>query len=212
MRCNAHRSGDKKPCGKYAVKGREKCERHGGATPQGIASPHFKHGRFSRHLPTRIMADYHEYLIDPQRLELDDELSLVRARAVDLVKRVDTGESSHLWRELQRTFGDLTQAKNGEEQLAVITALGQLIQRGASDYAAWEDVGRQVDRTQRLVESQRKRTMELQHSIPMDQLNFIMTTLLAAIVKYVIDRETRANIQAEFDRAMSLAYQSRSAA
>ncbi len=211
MLCNGHNA-DGKPCKKHVIRGRTKCGRHGGKSPQGIASPHFRHGRYSRHLPTRIMGDYHEYLTDPKRLELDDELALVRARAVDLIRRVDVGESSQLWKKLQATFDELTRATDAAEQLALINDLGQLIRQGASDYAAWEEVGKQIDRTQRLAESQRKRTLELQDNIPMEHMHQILIMLLAAIVKYVTDRETRANIQTEFDRAMSIAYQSRVAA
>jgi hypothetical protein len=158
------------------------------------------------------MGDYHDYLTDPKRLDLDDELALVRARAVDIVRRVDTGESGHLWKKLQATFDELIRTDDANEQLALINELGKLIRQGASDYAAWEEVGKQIDRTQRLAESQRKRTIELQEHIPMEHMHQILLMLLAAIVKYVTDRETRANIQTEFDRAMSLAYQSRTAA
>src|SRR5215831_19115754 len=39
-----------KPCTRPPVSGRTRCRVHGGATPVGIASPHYKHGRRSAYL------------------------------------------------------------------------------------------------------------------------------------------------------------------
>jgi hypothetical protein len=48
-RCNAKkRSGD--PCTQYPVAGRKRCRMHGGATPRGRDSVHFKHGLDSRYM------------------------------------------------------------------------------------------------------------------------------------------------------------------
>ena len=188
------------------------CMKHGGKTPQGIASPHFRTGRYSQHLPARLLTEYEDTKHDPNLLELNDEIALVHSRAVDLIKRVDMGESGHLWRTLQKTYDDLTQATTSADQLLAMQELGQLIRRGAADYAMWEDIGKQVDRKQRLVESQRNRAQELQQSMPLDQLNFILGALLTAIVKYVADRDTRAAIQAEFNRVLSISHQPGAAA
>ncbi len=40
-------------CRKSAMLGRTVCLAHGGRTPRGVASPHFKHGRHSKQLPFR---------------------------------------------------------------------------------------------------------------------------------------------------------------
>ncbi len=40
-------------CRKTAMKARTVCLAHGGRTPRGVASPHLKHGRYSKALPFR---------------------------------------------------------------------------------------------------------------------------------------------------------------
>ncbi len=185
---------------------------HGGKTLKGIAHPSFKTGIFSAHLPSRMLPDYEHTKDDPRRLDLEEEIALIRARAVDLIRRVDTGESGNLWKLLQAAYRDLQLAKTGPEQLEAIAVLGNLITRGAADYAAWEEASKQIDRTQRLVESQRKREEELQHNMPVDQLKWVLQALMEAIVKYVSDRDTRASIQAEFNRVVYLTGQQESAA
>lgn len=189
-----------------------RCKYHGGKSLPGIANPQFKTGRYSKHLPARLVATYEETKEDPTLLELNDEIALIHARAVDLIKRVDSGESGNLWRKLQLSYEALTHAETAEDQLLAMQELSHLIKQGAADYAMWEDIGKQVDRKQRLVESQRKRAQELQHNMPLDQLNFILGALLNAIVKYVADRDTRAAIQAEFNRVLSISHQPGAAA
>lgn len=196
----------------YGLYPNGRCRYHGGKSMPGIAHPLFKHGKYTKHLPGRLVASYEETKTDPELLELNDEIALVHARAVDLIKRVDSGESGHLWKKLSLAYAELVRAETGPEQLLAIQDLGQLIRQGSADYAAWEDVGRQVDRKQRLIESQRKRAQELQHNMPLDQLNFILGALLSAIVKYVADRDTRAAIQAEFNRILSISHQPGAAA
>jgi hypothetical protein len=49
-RCNAKLRGPRagRLCPNYPVTGRARCRLHGGATPRGAASVHYKHGRDSR--------------------------------------------------------------------------------------------------------------------------------------------------------------------
>jgi hypothetical protein len=40
---------DGTPCQRWTAPGRSRCRLHGGATPRGDVSPHFKHGWYSKH-------------------------------------------------------------------------------------------------------------------------------------------------------------------
>lgn len=53
-RCGArNRRGE--PCRKWTMQGRTRCKNHGGATYQGYASPHYKHGWYSNEPLHRMM-------------------------------------------------------------------------------------------------------------------------------------------------------------
>jgi predicted AAA+ superfamily ATPase len=56
-----------------------------------------------------------------------------------------------------------------------LSALAALIQQGTDDYHAWEEASRQIDRTQRLVESERKRAVELHQLITMDDFRDLLS-------------------------------------
>src|SRR3712207_8368067 len=58
------RSGNR--CRKDAMIGKEACHMHGGKTPMGPGSPHFRHGRRSKFLPSRLAARSEEHTSELQ--------------------------------------------------------------------------------------------------------------------------------------------------
>lgn len=75
----------------YGAGGR--CKFHGGATPVGPASPHFKTGRYSVLLKDikGLGEHYERALVDPELLSLREEVALVDARLGSLLDKVKTG-------------------------------------------------------------------------------------------------------------------------
>ena len=55
-RCTAHSKQTGAPCRQPVVPGRQVCAYHGGKSPRGLASPHWKHGRYSRALAHVMIA------------------------------------------------------------------------------------------------------------------------------------------------------------
>jgi len=163
---------------------------HGGKTPRGIASPSFKHGRYSQDLPARLQESYRQALEDDQRLALEDEIAVVDARLRDLLARVDTGEAGLVWRRLQDTFADFTaanRANDREEMAAALNELGRLIGRGNADYAAWHEVNNMLALRMRLTESERKRIMEAQQFVTVDKL-MVYTAAVSDAIKQAVTR------------------------
>ena len=145
-----------------------------------------------------MLADFRRALKDPALLELRGEIALVHARAVDLIKRVDSGESGHLWKLLLSAWDDVETAKatqDGARMAEALTATGQLIRRGTADYAAWEDACKQIDRKQRLVESERKRMVELQQVMTLDQAMLLVNAITEAVRLHVSNQQERSAIQ-----------------
>jgi hypothetical protein len=70
-----------------------KCYKHGGATPSGPASVHFKHGRYSSLLKDikGLGAHYERALSDPDLLNLADNIAMIDARIGGLLEKVKTG-------------------------------------------------------------------------------------------------------------------------
>lgn len=87
--CTARSKRSGQQCRKHAMHGRDVCLAHGGKTPRGAASPHFKTGRYSRSLPGHLVAAYEQALHDPTLLSLRDEIALSEAMLATLLQQLD---------------------------------------------------------------------------------------------------------------------------
>lgn len=89
-RLRAERAG--RVCSNWAMSN-GRCRMHGGSTPSGIASPHFRHGRYSKVLAGGMLTAFQESLADPDLLELQREIALVDARVSKLLSSRPTGQA-----------------------------------------------------------------------------------------------------------------------
>lgn len=129
-----------------------RCRLHGGRTPAGVASPHFKTGRYSKVLPARLLERYQTALADPDLLAMHDEIALLDAQLQEIVA-------------------------------------------GDPD---WETVVLLVEQRRRLVESERKRLIDLQQVVTAGEAVALATQLIDVVRRHVTDRETLAAIGREF--------------
>ncbi len=86
--CTARSKRSGQQCRKHAMRGRDVCLAHGGKTPRGAASPHFKTGRYSRSLPGHLVAAYERAIHDPMLLSLRDEVALTDAMIGETLSRL----------------------------------------------------------------------------------------------------------------------------
>lgn len=191
MKCQHINKKTGKSCNARAVAGRPYCVFHGGKSPNGIASPAFKSGKYSKYIPPRLMERYQQSLTDTEILSLRDSLALVEARIADLLNRTDTGEAGVVWRALSGAFGELKRAMKAQDAQAINLALGQLqaaINRGSSDYAAWDEVIKLIDVRRRLSESERKRLVDMNLVIGAEQATALVAAIVQSIRRRVSDR------------------------
>jgi hypothetical protein len=186
-RCGAHSRRTGKPCKNFPIHGRTRCKFHGGKSPIGIAHKNFKHGKICKYLPDRLVHNFKEACNDPNLLELRSELGLVDSRVLELIEGLDKQGNAQHFKELQSAFNQLLEirASGGDEDLieSALDRMGASILAGVHNHAVWEDVGVQIDRRQRLTESERKRLSDTHQMISSERL----MTLLAAILKIIMD-------------------------
>ena len=195
-------------CKNEAGPGRQDCHIHGGKTPRGLASPYIKTGRYSRDLPTRMASRYQEAQQDPELLALRDEIALLDSRLADVLSRVDTGESGALWAELQKSWDAYTKAQYSAKPIAEKTADMRaaldtheaLLKRGRADYQAWAEIGSLLDRRARFVESERRRYVEMQQLVGLEQVMLFLGAVSDAIRRHVSDRTTLAALGRGLER------------
>jgi hypothetical protein len=84
---------------------------HGGTVRKGIASPHWKHGRYSTALPEKMAALYYRSMNDPHLMNMRSEIALLDARLYELAEKfqavegpLSEGEIRDAWAEITMTI------------------------------------------------------------------------------------------------------------
>lgn len=199
-RCGATKR-DGGTCQRWALAGRDRCSLHGGKSPIGTASPHYAGKGYSRVLPQRLVDAYLTMRNDPDLLVFNDNIALVETRIHDLLKRVDTGESGSLWKELRSAWQAFVQASQSSDEDArrdAMRAVASLIQRGHQDAVLWDQIGDHLDLSRRLKDSERRRRMDAQASVTAEQALAFATTLADTVKRHVKDPATLRLINADF--------------
>jgi len=193
-------------CQRHAAIGRTTCSMHGGTASIGPASPEFKHGRYSNALPTRLLERYRESLNDPELLNGRAEIAVIDTRLVELLTGLDSAGSAQLWRALRDAYRALQTAQRTRDPSALrlaLAAFGAIVERGDDDRATWSEAIHLVGVRQRLVESERKRLVEMQHMITSTEAMTLVTAVSESVRTHVTDETTLRAISADLLRLLN---------
>ena len=138
------------------------CRYHGGKTPVGTASPHFKTGKYSKHMPTRLAELYSETLADENVVSMIEEVRLCDTRILDCLDKLSTGESGNLYKTLREQLGVIVEAlATGDlgEVERVLETVQRLVDQGAADWEIWRELSHWMEQKKRLVETEIKRVV-----------------------------------------------------
>jgi hypothetical protein len=137
---------------------------------------------------------------DPELLSLRSEIALTDGRIGDLLERVSSGESGKIWADINQARKDyVNSAEDGDTEAAkrALRRLLKLAGRGHADYATWNDIGTQIRQRQTLVESERKRLVQMQQMVTAEQatvlINSIAHTIKGAVIEHC-DRDTAGRL------------------
>lgn len=194
--------GESRPCTSVAMTNGA-CRMHGGVASVGAASPRFKHGRYSKHMPARLLDKFKEAQRDPDRLSLTDDIDALTARIGDLMSRVEDGESASLWKQAQATFEEFASAQVAKDRDAAISALqklGSLLRRGVGDVGTWNEIKQLWKQRVRMVESERKRAIENQEMIAVEKALGLIAAVADTVKRNVTDPTALANITHDLAR------------
>lgn len=169
-----------------------RCYVHGGKTPRGPASPHFRTGRYSKYLPKGLMDLYETARQDTELVVLRDEIALMDARIADLLMQLSAATSADVWEEAARCHQDLSvalQAKNLESARDLAGRLGALLQGKENVGALWAEIARAVEARRRLVETEQQRLVRLNQMITAEQAMLFVAAVINLVRQHVTDRQ-----------------------
>lgn len=183
-----------------------RCHLHGGRAPKGIASPHFKHGRYSKYLPRGIVGAYEEALADPELMSLRPGAALLEARVTELLKRLrDKGEEMPDWKALERKYGEFERARQrGDSDWAArsLVELGELIRAGSSIASVWAEIGDTIEQRRKITETETRRKERERLVLSVEEAVLLLSALADVVRRHVHDRRALQNIQEDMARLM----------
>lgn len=151
--------GEDRRCSQTILAQNGRCRKHFGEARKGIAHPNYKHGLYSKAMPTRMLEDFEASQNDPDQISLSRSIALIDSLIVDTLKRMDSGEAGTLWRQAQDAMDAMEVARINQDAGAAQLALENLrrsIGRGVSDYAARGEYVRLIEQRRKLSDSQFK--------------------------------------------------------
>jgi hypothetical protein len=199
MKCGAkNRQGE--PCQRWPLAGRNRCGLHGGKTPAGPACANYRTGRYSAYVPERLRERYEAAEHDAELLSLRGEIALTDARLIDLLARVNTGESGQLWAQLKKAheaFKVYRLARDVPKMNVALAKVEAVIEGAMQDHAAWAEIGDLIEQRRRLTESESKRLVTLEQTLTAEQAMTLAHRVIDIVTRHVTDRQTMSAIVVE---------------
>ena len=218
LRCQGWSRQAGRQCRRNPTSGKKKCRLHGGNIGRGTAHPAYKHGKditIAEYLPAKLKSTFEALAQHPDPLNSIEMMTFIKTRIFDLLGRVDIGESGRLWRQTQVVWRELKKAFDTNDVEGVAEAmpeLTRLIARGVSDFATYDEIGKEVDRWGRIQRGEVQRRKAEHEMIAMSEVA-MMFFQIATAFREIIDRHveeptTNRKIQAATQRAFDKYLQS----
>lgn len=187
-------------CNSPAVTGSARCRMHGGKSLVGPSHPGFRHGRYSKHLPTNLRQTYDAAVEDDDLLSLRDELALLKTRLVELSGRLQSGESATLWNDLRLTHDVIVQAITDNDTPKVsngLIRLGEIIRKGNQNEETWEVIQETMKGVAQVNQAEWKRLADLRQFITAERAMALVMTVVQSVQRHVKDVRVLSDIQRE---------------
>lgn len=201
MRCTAKSKQSGEQCKRNASIGSTKCKMHGGATPKGIASTHFKTGRYSKHLPEGLIQTYQDIQNDPELLSVRGDVELLDVLIRSKLVNLDTGESAAHWDQLLKLIGTARKGyKNSDLGLfeGALDEMEALVDKRRLHYATEQEISAQLEQRRKLVDTENKIILSKENAVTTEQAMLLVSALLSSVKANVTDATALNRIQADF--------------
>lgn len=205
-RCTAKSKSTGKQCRCAAVTGSTKCRLHGGKTPTGMASPNFKTGRYSKHLPTGLLDAYNDAQADADLKDQRASIALIDAMIAGILPNINTADNEKAWVAMRQLVADCRYAyatENFAKLEAALKTMDDWANLRIKHYESIEQTRILLDTRRRHVESEEKLALAGERALSVESVMVLMSQVLNIITSVVTDRSQRYAIADEIQRLVS---------
>ena len=195
--CNAKSKRTGEQCKAWAITGSTKCRTHGGKTPKGIASPHFKTGKHSKsaYLPDAFRQRFNDLVVEVVK-NVEDSIKIQATMESTLLEKLGTTESSRAWEKLHeavREYDDATHSEDaGKKALGQAQAFGKIrfiVKEGLSETFLMRDIQSMQDSQRKNAETLAKIKAQELKSFTADEVMQFVEVIKIIIRQNVSDRK-----------------------
>jgi len=178
------------------------CQRHGGKSLGGIASPRAKTLEHSRYVPKRLRSAFKTAQTDRDYLSLRFERDYIVSRLDELARLMDdSAPGAALWNDAYKAFGQFTQAQAQGSVPGMQKALGALAEKlseGKRDGDLQREYRQLQQQLQSLLLAEIRLLKDTGKMIPLFQVQNLMRRIQEIVFAHIKDREILRHIAAEF--------------
>jgi len=193
VQCIAKSKTTQNQCKNNALPEMTVCKFHGGMTPRGRASKLWKHGKYSRHLPSKLAPRYEEALADPELMSLKHDIAITEARLTELMEKIDSGEAKEVWDNLRKTVvrqEKAIQSGNRETLRNTAMEIQQLVSQGVDEFKAYADIQSTQEHRRKMTETENKMLIAKQQMVSTEQVMQLMGIVLEVLQRGLTDHIT----------------------
>ena len=199
-RCTAWSKGSGRQCSNRPEHARTKCRLHGGLTPRGPANANYKHGEYSKSIPTRIALHYEAARKDPDLISLKEENAVLVARINDLFTTLrKEGDSATTWKKLKVAVYRWRSTKDPAQKALYLSEIIDNIEEGSRQADIWNDLYTALNMRDRMVKTESKRRVMYGHTMNIEEVWSLLGKVLS-IIKEFVDADKFSKIGREFER------------
>lgn len=173
------------------------CSYHGAGTADTPAGRPPVNGRYSKHLPTRYMQEFEEYLADPNLLSMRTEMAILDVRMGELLAKLETTDSVAAWNRVAVAANILSKAVadgNMEEAADVVRLLLDAIQNHRDDREIWHELIKFIDSRRKVADVERRRIEAAKKYLTIQEANAMMAYFVSSVMKHCSSPQERARI------------------
>lgn len=194
-----------KYCRATPVVGKNRCKHHGGASPRGMLANNYKNGDYSRDMTEQLAKRFREAQGDSELLSLRNDIALTTAGISEKVASLHSGEAGDLWIDARKNWRELLAAikrQDETESTRLMSEIGRILDSGYHNTLTWKDIHRKQDIKRKLVDSERKRLVDMRQMVTIEELMMVVGALVDSLKKHVHDPEALTHVSADLRRLL----------
>jgi hypothetical protein len=176
------------PCKQLPAAGRERYAYHGGKTPRGIASPHWKYGMFSKAMPAAVANRFRKAASDPGLLSLVRDAAVIDARMLEVFGSLAKPGGS--WDAVLKAKEAILTARRKNDMVALRNALIEAvaaIEAGSREVEGWKEISGLIESRRKLVEAIWKHEIQSTQIVTITQVQVLFDGLAKLVRKGFVE-------------------------